>query len=79
MIEVQDASNIENGGINRVNTMQDDEVNGNMEDTSNNNNLKELFMEYKEVGIMSQFVKGTILSGPAYNGYDANMDFKIKT
>lgn len=56
-----------------------DEDSGQREDTASNNNLKELFMEYKEVGIMSQFVKGSILSGPAYNGYDANMDFKIKT
>ena len=28
---------------------------------------------------MSQFVKGSILSGSAYNGYDSNIDFKIKS
>lgn len=45
---------------------------GNMTGQSNVN------LEHKEAGIMLQMVKGTILSGSAYNGYDSNLDFKVK-
>jgi hypothetical protein len=31
-----------------------------------------------ETGIMAQFVKGQILQGSAFNGYDSNLDFKVK-
>jgi len=35
-------------------------------------------VEYKEKGIMSLFTKGQILRGNAFNGFDSNLDFKIK-
>lgn len=31
-----------------------------------------------EAGIMAMLNKGSILRGSAYNGFDTNMDFKIK-
>ena len=34
--------------------------------------------EYREEGLRAQLVKNTILKGNAFNGFDNNMDFKIK-
>jgi hypothetical protein len=34
--------------------------------------------EYKEKGIKALFAKNQILKGNAFNGFDNNLDFKIK-
>jgi hypothetical protein len=41
-------------------------------------NMSALSLEYKELGILAQMNKGTTLIGQAYNGYDTNIDFKVK-
>jgi len=41
-------------------------------------NVSALSSEYKELGILAQMNKGTTLIGQAYNGYDTNIDFKVK-
>ncbi len=36
------------------------------------------YTEFKEKGISALFNKGQILKGAAFNGFDSNLDFKIK-
>jgi hypothetical protein len=38
-----------------------------------------LTQDFREVGILAQMQRGTILVGSAYNGYDTNIDFKVKS